>query len=431
MTDDTATIERDLAAVDTALASGAATHEEPLARELQELALQLSADAPRPEPAFAEQLRTRVEAGFPRAADTALGRADAARARQKAALERLAARRPRAIGGLGRGVLLPIGGVGLPLLLIVGVIFAAGGPGGSGSGDGDSGASSSGGGAVADGGGTEAGGGRAEKAGGETALNGLPIAPDESAVSRDKAAVAPAQPLPRDGGFAPGQRNRKIERSFSLELDVPLDDMARVADQVTAVTNRHGGFVLNSSVNSGEDEGGGDFSLRIPSDRLRPALRDLAELAPVIRQSQEGRDVTREHVTAKDRLQGARAERRSLLRRLENAATDEEAEAIRRRLDLVAGEINGLRSQLRDLRLRTDYAVVTVSLLVDGKHHDEGSGIGGSFGDAMDDAGALLVGFAGVLIRILALALPLGLIALAAWLATRATRRRRRESALA
>ena len=80
-------------------------------------------------------------------------------------------------------------------------------------------------------------------------------------------------------------------------------------------------------------------------------------------QSQTGRDVTREHVTAKDRLRAARAERRSLLRRLEVAATDEEAEAIRRRLDLVAGEINGLRGQLRDLRLRTDYSVVTVTLL--------------------------------------------------------------------
>ena len=211
---------------------------------------------------------------------------------------------------------------------------------------------------------------------------------------RDGAAVAPKPPPPPEGGFVPGQRSRKIERSFSLELDVPLDQMARVADGVTAVTNRHGGFVLDSSVSSGEDGGGGDFSLRIPTDRLRPALRDLAELAPVIRQSQEGRDVTREHVTAKDRLQAARAERRSLLRRLEAAATDEEAEAIRRRLDLVGGEINGLRAQLRDLRLRTDYAVVTVSLLV-GDEDDGGVGVGGSFDDAVDDAGDLLVGFAG------------------------------------
>jgi hypothetical protein len=425
MSDDTATIERDLAAVETALASGAATHEDPLARELQELALQLSADAPRAEPSFAEELHARMEAGFPPVAGTARGRAEAARARQQAALKRLSA--PRAGRRFARRYLLPVAGVGVPLALIVGVIFAVGGPSGPSGGDDDSG----GGAAVDRSAGNSGGGGGSEQAESLAAVE-----PSERAAARDKAAaspdtsVAPLEPVPRDGNFAPGQANRKIERSFSLELDVPLDDMARVADQVTAVTNRHGGFVLNSSVNSGREDGGGDFSLRIPSDRLRPALRDLAELAPVIRQSQEGRDVTRQHVTTKDRLQAARAERRSLLRRLEEASTDQEAEAIRQQLDLVAGEINGLRAQLRDLRLRTDYAVVNVSLLVAGDHDDNG-GPGGSFDDAVDDAGDLLVGFAGVLIRVMALALPLALIALAAWLGTRGLRRRRRESALA
>ena len=227
--------------------------------------------------------------------------------------------------------------------------------------------------------------------------------------------------LPPDGGFAPGQRNRKIERSIGLELEMPVDQMARVAEQVTTVTNRHGGFVLSSSVSTGEESAGGDFELRIPSARLRPALRDLAALADVRTQTQTGRDVTREHVTAKDRLQAARAERRSLLRRLELATTDEEAEAIRRRLDIVAGEINGLRSQLRDLRLRTDYAVVTVSLLPqDGD--SGGGGAGGSFDDALGDAGDLLVGVAGVIVRALAVGLPLGLIALLGWLVGRAVR---------
>jgi hypothetical protein len=163
--------------------------------------------------------------------------------------------------------------------------------------------------------------------------------------------------------------------------------------------------------------------------RLRPALRDLAALAAVRTQTQSGRDVTREHVTAKDRLQAARAERRSLLRRLELATTDEEAEALRRRLDIVAGEINGLRSQLRGLRLRTDYAVVTVSLFP--KDGDEGGAVGGSFDDALADAGELLVAVAGLIVRALAVVLPLGLIALAGWLAGRAVRRRQRESALA
>jgi hypothetical protein len=260
--------------------------------------------------------------------------------------------------------------------------------------------------------------------------DGGSVATPESAQGDSGAAKADSQALARSApgrGFAPGQPNRKIERSFSMELSVPVDEMARVADEVTAVTYRHGGFVLNSSVSTGEDGGGGDFSLRIPSEGLRPALRDLAELAPVVRQSQDGRDVTRRHVTAKDRLQAARAERRSLLRRLEAATTDEEAEALRRQLDLVSGEINGLRAQLRDLRLRTNYAVVTVTLSAAGKD----SGELGSLGDSFDDAGNLLAGFAGVLIRVLALALPLAVIAAAGWWAGSMFRRRRRESALA
>jgi Domain of unknown function (DUF4349) len=208
-----------------------------------------------------------------------------------------------------------------------------------------------------------------------------------------------------------------------------VDEMQRVADQITSVTNRHGGFVLSSSVSTGESAGG-DFDLRIPAARLRPALRDLAALADVRTQSQTGRDVTREHVTAKDRLRAARAERRSLLRRLEVATTDEEAEAIRRRLDLVAGEINGLRAQLRDLRLRTDYSVVTVTLLA--KDSDGGGGAGGgSFDDALGDAGDLLVTVAGWLVRALAVALPLAVLALAGWGVGRVLRRRQRESALA
>ncbi len=95
----------------------------------------------------------------------------------------------------------------------------------------------------------------------------------------------------------------------------------------------------------------------------------------------------------------------------------------------MAREINGLRDQLRDLRLRTDYAVVTVSLLTAGDGAD-GGGAGAGFDDAIDDAGDLLVGFAGVLVRVLALALPLALLGLLAWLLSGSFRRRRRESAL-
>ena len=59
----TATIDRDLAAIEDALANGMAAHDDPSARELQELALALRADAPEPDPGFARELRTRAAEG--------------------------------------------------------------------------------------------------------------------------------------------------------------------------------------------------------------------------------------------------------------------------------------------------------------------------------------------------------------------------------
>ena len=382
-----------LAAIDDALDTGAADHSDPLTRELQELALMLQADAPEPDAEFRGELGRKVaerlsEAGFAAPAglaacahtrfrDRARRSADRADRDSRRRVWRPRSRRWRGIERRRRRGRRP--GASAPAIV-------------------------------------------APKAPAERSQF-------ERAADQAAAGSGRAVPIPPDGGFAPGQRSRKIERTIGLELEMPVDEMARVAEQVTTVTNRHGGFVLSSSVSTGGDSAGGDFELRIPSPRLRPALRDLAALADVRTQTQSGRDVTREHVTTKDRLRAARAERRSLLRRLELATTDEDAEAIRRQLDLVSGEISRLRGQMRGLHLRTDYAVVTVSLLP--KDEDQGGGAGGSFDDALGDAGALLVGVAGVIVRVVAVALPLGLIALVGWLAGRAFTRRRRESALA
>ena len=96
--------------------------------------------------------------------------------------------------------------------------------------------------------------------------------------SASRPSLRPARPR-AGGGFAPGRSDRRIERSVALELGAPVDQMERLAEHVTAVTNRYGGFVLSSSLSTGEDGAGGDFDLRIPAARLRPALRDLSALA--------------------------------------------------------------------------------------------------------------------------------------------------------
>ena len=344
----------ELTAIDEALAAGEATAEDPVLRELQELGLLLSHDAPEPDLGFEARLGERVRAGFPR----------------RRRLPKL--RRPPLPVLAGAAALLLAVAVAIPLLRS------------------DN---------------------RDEPT---TALSApAPKAADVERFSRGEAS-APAA-------------GRRIERSAALTIAAPGGELDRIADGVTAVADRHRGFVLRSSVTSG-DEGtsGGSFDLRIPADELQPSLRELASLGKVRSRTQSGQDVTREYVTVSDRLEAARAERKSLLRRLERADTNTEAEAIRHRLDLVAAEIRGLRGQLRDLRLRTNYASVSVTL-----GPDQGNSGGGSgFGDAFDDFTGSLAASGELALRALGVALPLSLLALIAWWSLRLGRRRRRESAL-
>ena len=345
-------------------------------RRIDELVLTLEADVPTPDPAFAAKLDERARNGFPRPARR----------------PRLAAFRAHRLAVLGAAA-------SMLAALAIGAALLAGG----------------------------------DEEGGTTSpdLRGVnrQLSAEGAAGDATTRSVAPAPT--GGGGFEPGARERRIERSASLTIAAPGGRLDTIGDEVTAVTDRHGGFVLSSNLSTGGDGARGSYDLRIPSARLQAALKDLAELGTVRSRTQSGRDVTRDHVTASDRLEAARAERRSLLRRLERAETDAEAESIRIRLDRNAGEIRGLRGQLRDLRLRTDYAAVAVTLEADG---DSGSGAGGGsddgFGAALDDALGSLEGALALTIRALGVALPLTLALGVLGLGAAALRRRRRESAL-
>ena len=95
-----------------------------------------------------------------------------------------------------------------------------------------------------------------------------------------------------------------------------------MADDAIRVTDRHGGFVLSSSVAAGEGaDAGANLDLRIPSTRLQPALADLSELAHVRARTQETSDITAAFRSPRRRLADAFAERRGLLRQLARAVT--------------------------------------------------------------------------------------------------------------
>jgi hypothetical protein len=258
-----------------------------------------------------------------------------------------------------------------------------------------------------------------------------PLAAEEvpgTALPPDGDVIVPPVP-PTNGDIAPGRRDRKVELTAQMTLAADSGEFDNLADSIFQIADRRNGFVLRSSFTEGEEgTSGGFFELRVPAVQLQPTLNALSRIATVRTRSESGTDVTGNYVAAKDRLRIARAERRSLLIRLENADTDREAAALRQRLEIVAGEITGLRSQLRGIRERTEYAAISVELL----DEDAGPAAAKSETDkAFDDAVGSLEDILNFLIRALGIMVPVVLAGAAGWFLATRGRKRQRERTLA
>lgn len=408
-----------LAVIDRALEAGAATATDPRERELEELALALRADAPAPDPSFAAQLDRRVEDGFPHDPRSPAGRTRIAVSRLRSSAASITRRIP---GGGRRSSLALAGGVASVLVAVaIGLSLYqqldmdgeqtdvsapvtapaepdAGRDGGAGSR------------ALSD----------AEEAirSGE-AIPSLP-APDERV--RD---IAPAPPFPGPPGEALGERDRRVQRAVRITLAAPGDELAQTAAGISETARRHGGFVLNSTLTTGQEgTRGGSFELRVPVNELDETLAELSDLGEVRSLTQDQQDVTASFESVEDRLRAARAERRGLLRRLQAAETDVEMQAIRRQLRRVNRMIATIRDDQHKLDRRTSFAAISVTL-------ERGRGDADSAtSQALRDARDILVGAMNIAIRAIAVLIPLSLLALLAWAVARYLRRRQREAAL-
>jgi hypothetical protein len=426
-------IERELEAIDRALAGLEAR---PGLEELAELALELRAGRPAPEAPFAAELDEWAAAGFP-------PRHSATEDQPPSPTPTLARLRDRLAAVPPRRLLVP-GGAAATLLVAIGVGIA-----------------------VSD----QLGGGRSETpqavsterttkpSGGVTgALNAAPsqgkagriapaIAPNSTqdalpqARVRERSALgggpASAHPVP------PGQR--KVAQQADLALSTEPEDVRDVADGVVQVVDRYRGFVVRSSVTSGDGGrpeprpanggivppapgvSGATFHLKLPARNLQAALADLSALAHVSSRTENVKDITNRFTAAEERVKGLEAQRDTLLRRLGRAVTISEQESIKSRLHLLEQQLATARRELADVRQRIHLVPMNVQIL-----GQEGVNGGGSWslGDAAHDAGRVLAVTAGVLLIAAAVLGPLALLAVLAWLLARIMARRRRERAL-
>ena len=230
---------------------------------------------------------------------------------------------------------------------------------------------------------------------------------------------------------------RQVVQSAQLILGVSSSRMDDVSQQVFNVVGQEKGYVNGSNVTSGGNDGSAFFQLSVPSSNLAATLAALSQLkgAHVVSRTDNTNDITAQVGGAGERLAEARALRRSLLKQLANATTTEQVSSIQARLHDADASIASDLSTLRGLQRQVAYSNITVRIQSTTptpvtRRAGPGHSSGFTIGKAAHDAGRVLVVVAGVALIVLAVMVPVGLVAaLVAWVGL-AVRRHRRDQAL-
>jgi hypothetical protein len=252
--------------------------------------------------------------------------------------------------------------------------------------------------------------------------------PSGPVVTADRAAPSAPSPAP----FTQSLASRRVQRNAQLTISTSGDKIQTAADGVGTVAESHNGFVLSSQVSTGDSgtTSGGSFVLRVPQTELQSTLADLSKLGHLRARSESGQDMTSSFNSVQDRLGNALVERSTLRLRLHHAKGSK-ADSIRARIIGLNAAVDTLNARMHDLRSRTAYSTVSLTLEQDKTGAGTGGpGGGGGTGAAWHDAVHSLDALLNFAIRALGVLLPLGLVAGLAGLGARTLRRRRREATL-
>ena len=157
---------------------------------------------------------------------------------------------------------------------------------------------------------------------------------------------------------------RLIVRSASLDL-VVMDTEAAL-EEVNALVDELGGFIVESSVYQYQEGLQASVSFRVPVEKLDVALASIRDLATEVRhESISGRDVTEEYVDLSSRLRHLDATETRLSQFLEEAEDTEAALAVFEQLRVVEAEIEQVKGRMQYLEESAAMSSVSLSLTPD------------------------------------------------------------------
>ncbi len=253
-----------------------------------------------------------------------------------------------------------------------------------------------------------------------------------AAVDRDTAGTATSADRSADaGGEAPARfeveaalaLDQRIIRDGRIDLRIEPGDFAARAAELRRIAEDLGGYIAGAESHIEEVDqerySVGWFTLRIPEDRFEDAMAKVEGLGERLDLTLSSQDVTEEYVDLQSRLRYWRNQEAFYSRLLDEATTVQDLVAVNSQMEQVLTAIEQIEGRLRYLESRTSFSTLTVGLTEVPSEAPVAAPEPSAptmLGEAVDMAGQVLLGTIGFLIVAAAFLLPLGAVALVAYL---------------
>lgn len=231
------------------------------------------------------------------------------------------------------------------------------------------------------------------------------------------------------GAATAGDRAQKISATLTVEVE-DSDGVSRAAQNALDLTRSLGGFVVSSSVATG-DEGSASITLRVPVDRVQDAIAGLSGLGRIVAQQVTVEDRQESIDAFQRRARSLQSQIALISARLATESLDAETRArLETRLKNLKADLRGARVSLDVLRSEARMSTIQLSVVTPGA-------LGAvapppsRIDRAIDEALNILAWEGVIALALLIVLAPFALVAFAAWLGRRLYRRHEEERLLA
>ena len=226
---------------------------------------------------------------------------------------------------------------------------------------------------------------------------------------------------------APG-RAQRVSATLTVEV-ADSDAVSRAAQDALDLTRSLGGYVVLSSVATGE-QGSAAITVRVPVAKVQDAITGLSGLGRIVTQQVQVDDLqaTLDELTRREA--SVRAQIARIRARLETETLDAQTEAVlRSRLQTLRAELRTLRTGIATTNAEAQMSTIQLGIVTPGA---TGAVAPPSrIERTIDEALNILAWEAVIVLGILIVLAPFALVALAAWLGRRLYRRHEEERLLA